>query len=688
MGSGVYGASAAGTWKHAVCGGLAGLALCLALGPVGVQPAEAAPTASTDAAASSAVSAETAASAGGASTGSLSGTSGQAASDEAAAGTDGSAGDGNSSSAAGTSDASSSDTTASSESSAASGSQGTAASSGSSSQTEGDSSKDGTSQTEPTVELDTPVIQRIEAQGKGILLEWGRIAHADGYDIYRWTEGAEPVRVAHLKSPLRRSWTDKKAAADQAYYYRVVAYAQVEASADTDAAETAQAKQAAAQNDASASNTADSNTTTGSGTALGGSKLVEQPSAAVECLALSAPSVTSFSKKASATTAKVAWSTNASAAGYQVQYSRDALFVSYKTVWVRDAATGSAVLSKLKANRTYYVRVRAYADAGGVRCYSPWSGRACAQTKTRTLSKLKVGKKTFEIRSAARQKVYGYDTLQGSCSDGTYGYFALYNRTRENCEIAKVRLADRTVVKVSGVLDTAHANDMTYNADDHILVVARCTTNKERFTAVDPDALTVVGTFEPSLDAAALGISEKKRAGITGFASIAYCAARQQYAVVTKGGRDLLILDRAFEPVRFLDIPHLQHCNYQGIEVTDAYINLCLSPVGKGSNRIVSYSWDGASIGEVVPGIAGEFEGMFIAGGKCYLGTYVSAYETAYRKVKVVKRVVKKKRVTVVRMVHGKKKRVKMIRKKTVRVTKVKYVPYQRLRRDNYLYLA
>lgn len=127
-----------------------------------------------------------------------------------------------------------------------------------------------------------------------------------------------------------------------------------------------------------------------------------------------------------------------------------------KTIWVRSAAQGNAELSKLKANRTYYVRVRAYADAGGSRSYSAWSSRACAQSKQRALSKLKIRKKAFEIRSAARQKVYGYDTLQGSCSDGFFGYFALYNRTKENCKIVKVRLSDGAVAKVSGALDVVH----------------------------------------------------------------------------------------------------------------------------------------------------------------------------------------------------------------------------------------
>ncbi|MGI6535672.1 MAG: fibronectin type III domain-containing protein [Eggerthellaceae bacterium] len=663
-----------GTRVRAVRTGLAGLvmgtALVLALGPACAQAAEAT-TEGADA--SSADSVEAAASESESSAATTSAAEG-ASSAEPATGAEsagGAGGNGESGDAASSGASDASNSSASSDSSASTDASTSADKSGAA----GDASDPSAS-----IELSAPVIQRIEAQSKGVLLEWGRVAHADGYDIYRWTAGTDPVRVARLESPLRRSWTDASARADTAYYYRVVAYAQVEGTSKTDTASTADSAASQGSTSAAKSNAFPADE------ASGGSALIEQPSSTVSCLTLSAPTVKAFSKKTSATTAKVSWTTNTRASGYQVQYATDALFAAQKTVWVRSAAQGDAVLSKLKANRTYYVRVRAYADADGFRSYSAWSSRACVRAKQRTLSKLKIGKKTFEIRTAARQKVYGYDTLQGSCSDGTFGYFALYNRTKENCKIVKVRLADGTVAKVSGVLDVAHANDLTYNPDDRIIVATRCTTNKERFTAIDPDALDVVGTFAPSLDAQALGISEKKRARIAGFSSIAYCSARQQYAVVTKGCRDLLILDRSFEPVRFMDIPHEENCNYQGIEVTDSYISLCLSATGKGQTRIMTYTWDGASIGAVTPGIVGELEGLFIAGGRCYLGTYVSAYQQAYRKVKVVKHVVKKKRVTVVRLVHGKKKRVKVVRKKKVRVVKVKYVPYTRLLRDNYLY--
>lgn len=439
MGSNAYGTAGSGAWMRAVCGGLAGLALCLALGPACVQAAAApAENAGTPSAASTAAASGSEGSESGATAPASSQTDGQKSADASTTGADSAGG------------SSSDNTGTSGGDSAASGAAETSDSPASSSASGGgqaaDSSDSGSSAA-PAIQLSEPVIQRVEAHRTGVLLEWSRVAQAQGYDIYRWTEGTQPVRVAHLKSPLRRSWTDKKAQADTAYSYKVVAYAQVEAQAEASGAAKAAPQADVAAADAEPAGTA----------------LVERPSQVVSAVTLSAPEVTDFFKKASAATARVSWTVNAGAAGYQVQYSRDAVFAKPKTVWARSAAAGSVQLTKLKANGAYYVRVRAYADAGGARYYSPWSTRACVQGKKCALSKMKVGKKTFEIRSAARQKVYGYDTLQGSCSDGTFGYFALYNRTVENCKMVKVRLSDGTVVKVSGVLDMAHANDLTYN---------------------------------------------------------------------------------------------------------------------------------------------------------------------------------------------------------------------------------
>jgi hypothetical protein len=501
------------------------------------------------------------------------------------------------------------------------------------------------------VALSKPRVQRIESQRAGILLEWARVDQASGYRIYRWTEGGTPELVAQFDSPLRRSWTDTGAKRNTVYWYQVVAWAP---------------------------------STQGKGSN------VTIASRAYIAVRPTTPSVRKFTKKAKARKAKVTWSISSKVTGYQIQYSTSALFAKSRTVRVHGASVHARVLKKLKASRTYYVRIRSYVDTHGVRCYSPWSKRKRVLAHHSRCSLVKVGKRAFEIRSAAKQKVYGYDTLQGSCSDGTYGYFALYNRNVEKCKIAKVRLRNMRIVKVSRVLDVAHANGMTYNSDDRVIVVARCSTDMGRLMMVDPDTLKVTGSVKPAIRAKALGIDKKTRASIKGIASIAYCPARQQYVALLKNNRDLLVLDRSFEPVRYLDIPQLKNCYYQGIEATGAYINLCVSPKGSGSNAIISYSWGGALVGAIAPGIKGEFEGMFIVGGYSYLGTYQSASRQVIKKVIVKKRIpARKKRVTVVRTVHGKKKHVRVLRTIPAHTKKTtKYIVVDRLLRNNYLYRA
>ena len=59
---------------------------------------------------------------------------------------------------------------------------------------------------------------------------------------------------------------------------------------------------------------------------------------------------------------------------------------------------------------------------------------------------------TYNLRVAAGEKLFGYDTFQGACSDGTNAYYILYNRTVEKCKIVKVRLKDFKLVKVSSAL--------------------------------------------------------------------------------------------------------------------------------------------------------------------------------------------------------------------------------------------
>lgn len=73
---------------------------------------------------------------------------------------------------------------------------------------------------------------------------------------------------------------------------------------------------------------------------------------------------------------------NGKISGYQIQCSRKKDFVSgVKTVNVSGAKKKSRTIKKLKAKKTYYVRIRTYKTVGGMTFYSPWSAAKKKKTK-------------------------------------------------------------------------------------------------------------------------------------------------------------------------------------------------------------------------------------------------------------------------------------------------------------------
>ncbi|MCR5322466.1 MAG: fibronectin type III domain-containing protein [Lachnospiraceae bacterium] len=59
--------------------------------------------------------------------------------------------------------------------------------------------------------------------------------------------------------------------------------------------------------------------------------------------------------------------------GYQIEYSTNGKFTVSKTVNVKDPDTAKKKVSKLKAKKTYYVRIRSYVTDGSEKIYSDWS---------------------------------------------------------------------------------------------------------------------------------------------------------------------------------------------------------------------------------------------------------------------------------------------------------------------------
>ncbi|MBQ9517463.1 MAG: fibronectin type III domain-containing protein [Eubacterium sp.] len=92
--------------------------------------------------------------------------------------------------------------------------------------------------------------------------------------------------------------------------------------------------------------------------------------------------------KAGASSIKAAWKTVGNAAGYQLQYSTDKKFAAKasKAVFITNKKTSKKTIKNLKANKTYYVRIRAYRTLYGKKSYSKWSKVQVVTTKQSKLT--------------------------------------------------------------------------------------------------------------------------------------------------------------------------------------------------------------------------------------------------------------------------------------------------------------
>ena len=77
----------------------------------------------------------------------------------------------------------------------------------------------------------------------------------------------------------------------------------------------------------------------------------------------------------------VDWAQKGSATGYEIQYATNSKFTSAKKVTITNNKTDKTTVSKLSANKKYYVRVRSYTTVGGTKYYGAWSATKTVTTK-------------------------------------------------------------------------------------------------------------------------------------------------------------------------------------------------------------------------------------------------------------------------------------------------------------------
>jgi len=464
----------------------------------------------------------------------------------------------------------------------------------------------------------TPALT-VTAVPDGVRITWTESQYANGYYIYyRTNPDSGWIKLTTKDSPTTLRIVRKPNVSNATYYYQVKAY-----------------------ND------------TGTSPASNEASLYW----------IAPPEITSCT--ASGQFLTTAWESQDNASGYQLQYSSNRFFTDAATIDIKDPGVTSRVIKGLSSKKKYYVRIRAYEVTDtGKKYYSPWThSDNCYATKKATVSVLKYKGKTLELRKLAKQSVGSYDTLQGGCRSGNYGFYVMYNRKVEKCKIIKVNLTTGKVVKRSGVLKISHGNDLTYNPNKKVLVAVHSTQNAKKVSEINPTTLRIIRTRIINLNKPLPGMSEARRASYTGIGAIAYNSTYRQYVVRIKPLNDLLYLDENFNPVRYVRLIERDSQLYQGMDTAGNYILIGQSfKDGKPYNIISVYDWNGNYLSKVNIKKGYELENIYHYGNTFHAAFYTSYYETYYVKGYKIKKV------------RGKKVKVK---------TKLKR---KRLKRVNYIY--
>ena len=177
-------------------------------------------------------------------------------------------------------------------------------------------------------------VKRLTNKTKGITIKWKKVSEAGGYYIYRSKNGGKFSRIKTISGGKTVSYTDTSATTNGAkYQYKIIAYKKV-----------------------------------------GKATYKSAYSKTKTIYRISAPKIKELRSKSGRKIA-VTWTKTKRATGYQIQYATNSKFKSAKTVTVKKASTVRKVITKLKKNSTYRVRVRAYKTVSGRKYYSAWSSK-------------------------------------------------------------------------------------------------------------------------------------------------------------------------------------------------------------------------------------------------------------------------------------------------------------------------
>ena len=193
-----------------------------------------------------------------------------------------------------------------------------------------------------------------------------------------------------------------------------------------------------------------------------------------------------------------------------------------------------------------------------------------------------------------------YRVAQGAASDGTFVYLALRNSDDTGSVITKHRLDDGSFVAKSGVLDLGHANDMTFNTEKNLLVVAHGQTEGKILTLVNPDTLEFIEDVNIEMGAGA----------------ITYNPNTDSYAI-SQGGKSLHMLDKDLKYVTSFDRTKPDGYTAQGMGSDETYIYFPMSSSSR--NILDTYDWEGNPVCHIILPTAHESESLFYVNGSYFV---------------------------------------------------------------------
>ena len=258
-------------------------------------------------------------------------------------------------------------------------------------------------------------IQKLETRYKGFFVDWAQKGSATGYEVqYATNSNFTGAKMATITNNKTDKTTVSKLSANKTYYVRVRSYTNVNgkvyygAWSDVKSIKTA-------SNDITKATVSGISTKAFTGKAITQNVTVKVGNTVLKNGTDYTVSYSNNKKVGKATvkitgkgkyggvitktfkinpakqeiqklTAKskaffIDWAQKGSATGYEIQYATNSKFTSAKKVTITNNKTDKTTVSKLSANKKYYVRVRSYTTVGGTKYYGAWSASKSVTTK-------------------------------------------------------------------------------------------------------------------------------------------------------------------------------------------------------------------------------------------------------------------------------------------------------------------